>query len=941
MRSIVSEGRFEFVGGGLISSADESLFSKESFVQQMNEGHEFLKKEFGYKPKIAFQMNSLGHSSLTPSLLHSMGFQSLMISSISSKLLIEYHKKKQLEFIWKWEDLSDENKKQQPKSPGLFTHIADSSSSYNVSNADNVVKQWKDRAESFRNKMLLVPWVERIDAGIDTHSWSSWESLDNLIGQINSDGKYKIKVEYSTFSDYFLKLKSISETNHVGFPTFGGDFFPFNNSGMMHSGHFSESLRGKRELFSLLRHAQLLHTLAKHESELFDRILSGESNSTSLNESKFPYEELQSRLNNATWDLSMFLDQNGYEDPQFPISLEFHENLLASAKSNVEKALEDSTSFLHSKGESKASLHYTSELKLLNNGETSTQCLPFIVSNPLGWSRDEIIKVIVDIPNVRVEVDYSEIQSQVNPVFTRMMGNNKENIVQDDHYELYFEARISALSSKTFFLCPGETEWGEIATPKIYTKTVHRTLSAHPLDGNSKISIENSKFRLDFNGDGLLDSIHDNAQSKSHHLSVQFYEYLNKGSTGTKLDGMQGTESPVSHLKNTVIVTKGVLVHKVTTFFGNENWVSFSLYTSDSDFGFIQVEQSVKVTGKDRSLAVRFSTDLSSGNIFWTDDGFRMMERARSKSIEGSYLPYYSTSFIQDKKTHRQFTIISDQSGGASSPSSGSLEVMLYHCARRNSDKVVYKNFRILFENFEETEEWFRINQLRMEHPIRVLASITPIDRLVWNDKYWGSYSPLGFAELPHDVHLFSLKAIEGSDDAILQLVHVHEPIEGKDNSVYLNTGHLFAEKWEILKQTNRGLSAQEEENNPLTFSILDFEKLSGYQNKFQRLKIGGGHRDHHDNSNASEENLGLILQPLRIKTVIIRLLSSPFGSPEFDLIEEPSFLPSFIFPALAALLLLLLFLFKFGRKKGKKLMSPTIQRIRNSPLLKKNPILG
>lgn len=66
----------------------------------MTVGHEYLLTNFGVSPKIAWQIDPFGHSSVTPSLFALMGFEALVINRIhySEK---DYLKAKSLEFIWR------------------------------------------------------------------------------------------------------------------------------------------------------------------------------------------------------------------------------------------------------------------------------------------------------------------------------------------------------------------------------------------------------------------------------------------------------------------------------------------------------------------------------------------------------------------------------------------------------------------------------------------------------------------------------------------------------------------------------------------------------------------------------------------------------------------------------------------------------------------------
>ena len=77
----MKEGRLEFVLGGWVAS-DEACPTYEEILLNIMSGHEFLKKEFGIVPKIAWIVDNFGHSATTPQLFKKMGFEALFFSRV-------------------------------------------------------------------------------------------------------------------------------------------------------------------------------------------------------------------------------------------------------------------------------------------------------------------------------------------------------------------------------------------------------------------------------------------------------------------------------------------------------------------------------------------------------------------------------------------------------------------------------------------------------------------------------------------------------------------------------------------------------------------------------------------------------------------------------------------------------------------------------------------
>ncbi len=66
---LVKEGRLEFVLGGWVAH-DEACPTYEEILINIMTGRDFLIKEFGIVPKVAWLADSFGHSAATPELLY-------------------------------------------------------------------------------------------------------------------------------------------------------------------------------------------------------------------------------------------------------------------------------------------------------------------------------------------------------------------------------------------------------------------------------------------------------------------------------------------------------------------------------------------------------------------------------------------------------------------------------------------------------------------------------------------------------------------------------------------------------------------------------------------------------------------------------------------------------------------------------------------------------
>jgi alpha-mannosidase len=99
-KRLVSDGQIEFVGGGW-SQHDEANPDIIAMINQMTLGHDYLYKNFGITPKIAWQIDPFGHSSVTPTIFNLMGYESLVINRIHHQLKNYFKQEKTMEFLWR------------------------------------------------------------------------------------------------------------------------------------------------------------------------------------------------------------------------------------------------------------------------------------------------------------------------------------------------------------------------------------------------------------------------------------------------------------------------------------------------------------------------------------------------------------------------------------------------------------------------------------------------------------------------------------------------------------------------------------------------------------------------------------------------------------------------------------------------------------------------
>jgi alpha-mannosidase len=78
---LVKEGRLEFVNAGW-SMHDEASVHYEDMINNMLIGHNFVMREFGITPRVAWHIDPFGHSSANADLLAKMGFDAFIFTRL-------------------------------------------------------------------------------------------------------------------------------------------------------------------------------------------------------------------------------------------------------------------------------------------------------------------------------------------------------------------------------------------------------------------------------------------------------------------------------------------------------------------------------------------------------------------------------------------------------------------------------------------------------------------------------------------------------------------------------------------------------------------------------------------------------------------------------------------------------------------------------------------
>jgi len=274
VRDLVANRRFEFINGGWCMN-DEASTEYSSIIEQMSEGHDFLMREFGVKPRIGWHIDPFGHASGQASIFAQMGFDAFFFGRIDYS---EHNWRNQtlgLEFVWRgssslgaatqiWSHVLytdycflpsfawDYGDEPIHNDPNLFND--------NIKErADTYASLIRQRAAGYRTDQILAPF------GCDfafQNAHKNFKNMDKLMDYINTHQEYGMELIYSTPSIY---MEAVHEKN-LTWSVKTGDFFPYNDDAHSYwSGYFTSrsAIKGYvRQIDNILHATDKLFTSA-------------------------------------------------------------------------------------------------------------------------------------------------------------------------------------------------------------------------------------------------------------------------------------------------------------------------------------------------------------------------------------------------------------------------------------------------------------------------------------------------------------------------------------------------------------------------------------------------------------------------------------------------------------------------------------------------------
>jgi len=703
---------------------DEANVDLFSMIDQLVEGHSFLRSTFNIRPESSWSVDSFGHGGTFPHLLAKAGITNMVIMRVHYAWKEWMAKHQQGDFLWKqaWEPDGSEAplchnfpydiysiKHSCGPHPQTclgydFRHVAGEYNEFSLhytpidqsnvqSRAELLLEQYGRTGSLFPHNVVLVPLGDDFrynNAAEFDQQYSNYMLLMDYINQ--RQDKYYASVTFGNLTDYFTAVRERMSQ----FPSLSGDFHVYSDvfsdgNPAYWSGYYSTRPALKklsRQLAAKLRSAEILFSLSREQSKA---ILSQSSG----------YEDLEG----ARRDLALFQHHDAITGTSKHFVMVDYQNKLVSGLKALESLIDMSALLLLEEKEEGSVLRHLTQYH--SNGDTTMDIIDIkpgqsgsvVVYNSLAQDREEVVSLQVTSSDLCVvDSTGNSLETQVAPVY-----DITETARLDlGLYQLLFVASLPALSLSTFQLshCPAESRLRSRRT-KVYclmcpdTDKEEEPFSLLPLPKDELIQLENQVYTLQFDSSTkLMSSIKNKVSGVEQEISHQFIAYpsqsFRSGAYLLSLDtSYAGSVFSPTDLIDVVIVS-GPVWSQLTLMWkiGGEGGVSTFMtsyrlhHTTGPTSEGVYIENMFDFGPapnlRDREVVMRFAGGLKSRGSFYTDQaGLGVIRRDRQDSLDYSanHYPVTQATFIQDQ-THR-LSLVVDHATGASSVQDGWLEVMV------------------------------------------------------------------------------------------------------------------------------------------------------------------------------------------------------------------------------------------------------------------------
>ncbi|XAR52060.1 Alpha-mannosidase [Bertholletia excelsa] len=846
VKELVNSGQLEFINGGMCMH-DEATPHYIDLIDQTTLGHQFIYKEFGQQPSVGWQIDPFGHSAVQAYLLGAeLGFDSLFFARIDYQDRAKRKEEKTLEVIW-------QGSKSLGSSSQIFTGIfprhydPPDGFTFEINDVSPPIQDdvllfdynVKERVDDFVTAALAQANVTRTNhimwlMGTDfryqyANSW--FRQMDKFIHYVNLDGR--VNALYSTPSIYTNSKYAANES----WPLKTGDFFPYaDRENAYWTGYFTSrpALKGYVRMMSS-------YYLAARQLEFFKGRSSSGPNTDALADALAIAQHHDAvsgtEREHVAADYAKRLSI-GYAEAEKVVA----SSLALLAQSELGTGHEDTVAKFQQCPLLNISYCPPSEAAL-SNGKS----LVIVVYNPLGWTREEAIRIPVSTEGIVVlDSGGREIEFQLLPISNASLSIRNYHVKayldrtpgETIKYWLAFSVSVPPLGFSTYVVSTATQKAGSSTISEVYKSEGNMDLTVEVGQGDLKLlySANEGKLLHYFNSRSLVNA--------SVEQSYSYYHGFNGTETDPQASGAyifrpNGSFSIKSEDQVSFTVMRGKLVDEVHQQLNP--WI-YQITRVFKGKGHAEVEFNVGPIPVDdgfgKEITTQITTAMRSKKTFYTDSNGRdFIKRVRdyrgdwelqvNQPIAGNYYPINLGIYIEDESM--ELSILVDRAVGGSSLVDGQIELMLHrrllHDDARGVGEVlneqvcvlneckglmVQGKFYMRIDPLGDGAKWRRTFGQEIYSPL--LLAFTELEGNNWAASHVPTFSAIDdFYSLPNNIAVITLQELE-SGLVLLRLAHLYEIGEDKDNSVMASVElkKLFPTK-KIYEVTEMNLSANQE----------------------------------------------------------------------------------------------------------------------------------
>ncbi|KAM6583976.1 hypothetical protein CsatB_010978 [Cannabis sativa] len=899
VKKLVNSGQLELINGGMCMH-DEAATHYIDMIDQTTLGHRFIKAEFNVTPRIGWQIDPFGHSAVQAYLLGAeVGFDSFFFGRIDYQDRAKRKNDKTLEVVWRGSKSLGSSSQifagafpENYEPPSRFYYEVNSGTDdpivqdnpnlfdYNVMER---VNQFVAAAISQANitRTNHVMWTMGTDFQYQyARTW--FRQMDKFIHYVNQDGR--VNALYSTPSIYTDAKHAADEY----WPLKSEDYFPYaDKQNAYWTGYFTSrpALKGYVRVTSA-------YYLAARQLEFFRGRSKAGPNTDYLADALAIAQHHDA--------VSGTSKQHVADDYAKRIAIGYTE-----AEKVVAASLAQLTNSASKTGYNHSSIKYQ-QCPLLNISYcppsevdlSKGKNLVIVVYNPLGWKREDVVKIPIVDENVVVK-DFrgKEIESQFIPLSHVSVAIRKYHAKAylgklprvTPRYWLAFSAIVPPLGFSTYTVSRSK---GAAAGGGSEKESVN--VSARNED--HKIQVGSGNLKLVYSGKNGQLTKYINKRSMVDESVEQSFGYYSgdDGSVDMQASGAYifrpNLTYPIRYEKKVPLtVFRGPIldevhqrinswIYQITRVFKRKEHVEFEFA-----IGPIPINDGI---GKE--IVTKISSSLKSNKKFYTDSNGRdFIERIRdyrkdwnlevNQPVAGNYYPINLGIYTKDKSS--ELSLLVDRAVGGSSIVDGQLELMLHRRLLEDDDRGVAEalnetvciadncqgltivgKYYLRVDPLGEGAKWRRSYGQELYSPF--LLAFTEQDEHNWNSHVPTFYGMSPSYALPDNVAILTLQELEGGK-VLLRLAHLYEVGEDKDLSIMASV--------ELKKVFNNKKINSIEET-----SLSANQKRSEMEKKRLVWKVKGSSKEPKvlRGRPIDQKNLVVELSPMEIRTFIIDFYS-------------------------------------------------------------------